>query len=320
MTTVLLGNTAPLTPSADPGAVPVRANIGNTITEVILRSDYDGDESRHALTTGNDRVLTLIGDALPEADFDLALAVQEINDLWSTAHSADPPEWVESDDPRLAEAIAHWFSSASHDAVGVDVGDLLGMATGDPQFGRTIATWVAARAHTCVVGRPEGWTSAADAPPLGGGSMETQWSHFSDDVLSRWRVRELLTNGGRDALHAQHLSTAAQPPTFNTMALANSATATTPAVTDTTLTGEITTAGGGLVAGVATYAHTVGTNTTTLTRTYTANASDALPVTMSQIGIRNTTPTLGYKTALGSNATLSASGDSLAITWTFTGG
>jgi hypothetical protein len=130
----------------------------------------------------------------------------------------------------------------------------------------------------------------------------------------------LLTNGGRDALHAQHMSTSAQPASFNYIALTASTTA--PAPTDTTLTGEITTAGGGLLRAQATYAHTTGTNTTTLTKTFTANGSDVLPVTIAQIGVFNasTSGTLGYHTALSSTATLNVSGDNVTITETVTGG
>jgi hypothetical protein len=50
---------------------------------------------------------------------------------------------------------------------------------------------------------------------------------------------------GRDALHAQHLGTAAQPAAFNYMAL--SANTTTASAASTTLPGEITTASGGLI-------------------------------------------------------------------------
>jgi hypothetical protein len=130
----------------------------------------------------------------------------------------------------------------------------------------------------------------------------------------------LLTTVGRDALHAQHLSTSAQPATFNYVALTASTVA--PASGDTTLTGEITSAGGGLLRAQATYAHTAGTNTTTLTKTYTANGSDALPVTIAQIGVLNATSsgTLAYHTALSATATLSSIGDSLSVTETVTAG
>lgn len=131
--------------------------------------------------------------------------------------------------------------------------------------------------------------------------------------------RYLLVNGGRDALFDQHMTTGAQPAAFNYIGL--TATSTAPSASDTSLTGQITTASGGLVAAQATYAHTSGTSTATLTKTFTANGSDSLPVTIAQIGIRNasgTGGTLGTRTLLSSTATLSSSGDALTVTCTFT--
>jgi hypothetical protein len=109
------------------------------------------------------------------------------------------------------------------------------------------------------------------------------------------------------------------------MALANNATATAPAATDTTLTGEITSAGGGLIRKLATYAHTAasgGAGTTTLTKTWTANGSDSLPVTVSQIGVFQgvvvAASRMLFKTALNASATLSTSGDQVQVTETVT--
>lgn len=103
--------------------------------------------------------------------------------------------------------------------------------------------------------------------------------------------------------------------------IALTANATAPAATSTTLTGEIATAGGGLVrAQATTISHTAGANTYALSRTFTANGSDALPVTIAKIGILNaaTGGTLVFETALTTTATLSASGDQLTITETVT--
>jgi hypothetical protein len=109
------------------------------------------------------------------------------------------------------------------------------------------------------------------------------------------------------------------------MALANSATATSPNATDTNLTGEITTASGGLIRKLATYAHTPasgGAGTTTLTTTWTANGSDSLPVTVSQIGIFQgvvvAASRMPFKTALNATATLTISGDQVQATDTVT--
>lgn len=130
----------------------------------------------------------------------------------------------------------------------------------------------------------------------------------------------LLTNGGRDALHAQHLSTSAQPAAFNYIGL--TANTTAESASDTTLTAEITTAGGGLIRAQATYAHTTGTNTSTLSKTFTANGTDTLPVTIGKAGAFNaaTSGTLAYEKLLTTTATLNASGDNVAVTWTITAG
>lgn len=156
-------------------------------------------------------------------------------------------------------------------------------------------------------GRPA-WISSTD-PEL----QRVAAGHFG---VPQGEPIALLTNAGRDALHAQHMSTSAPPAAFNYMALTASSTA--PNATDTTLTSEITTAGGGLPRAQATYAHTAGTNTTTLTKTFTANGSDSLPVTLAQIGIFNASSsgTLAYHTALNNTATLSVSGDNVTITET----
>ena len=102
--------------------------------------------------------------------------------------------------------------------------------------------------------------------------------------------------------------------------MALTANSTAPASTDTTLAGEITTAGGGLVRAVATYAHTSGASTFTLTKTYTANGSDALPVTIAKVGTFNSSTggRMVQETLLSSTAPLSASGDALTITDTLT--
>lgn len=130
----------------------------------------------------------------------------------------------------------------------------------------------------------------------------------------------LLTNVGRDALHQQLLTTGSQPAAFHYMGI--SANATAPSATDTTLAGEITTGGGGLVRASATFAHTTGTNTSTLTNTFTANGSDTLPVTIAQIGIFNASSsgTICFHTALSGTATLSVIGDNITVTETVTAG
>lgn len=89
--------------------------------------------------------------------------------------------------------------------------------------------------------------------------------------------------------------------------------------THTALAGEITTASGGLIRKGATYAHTGGTTTYTLTATFTANGSDALPVSVVQIGVFNASSsgTMAFEKTVTS-ATFTASGDAVTYTYTVT--
>lgn len=86
--------------------------------------------------------------------------------------------------------------------------------------------------------------------------------------------------------------------------------------------------GGGLRRRLASWAHTNGTATYTLANTFTANGSDTLPQTIAKIGVFqhyvNTTVTTSnsgiilFQTLLSATATLSASGDNVAVTDTVT--
>lgn len=100
------------------------------------------------------------------------------------------------------------------------------------------------------------------------------------------------------------------------------ATATAAVDGDTVLTGEITTAGGGLIRALATYAHTPAGTTTTLTKTFTANGSDALPVTVAQVGVFQgvvvAASRMIFRTVLNATAAFSLSGDQAQITDTVT--
>ena len=128
----------------------------------------------------------------------------------------------------------------------------------------------------------------------------------------------MRTTVGTDFAAAQLAGAASATAVAKWMAL--TANATAPAAGDTTLTAEIATASGGLVRAVATYAHTGGTNTYTLSNTFTANANDTLPVTVAKIGVFTATSsgTLVFETLLSATATLTASGDQVTVTQTVT--
>lgn len=132
----------------------------------------------------------------------------------------------------------------------------------------------------------------------------------------------LRTNAGADH-QARVMADTASTGTGSYAAanyIAVTANTTAPAAGDTTLTGEIATAGGGLLRAQAVYAHTNGTSTYTLTKTFTANGSDSLPVTLGKIGVFNASSagSMVFTTLISPTATLSASGDAVTITETVT--
>lgn len=102
--------------------------------------------------------------------------------------------------------------------------------------------------------------------------------------------------------------------------LALTANATAPSAGDTTLTAEIATASGGLIRAQATYAHTTGASTYTLVKTFTANGSDSLAVTVNKVGVFNASSsgTMPWSSILSPSATFSAVGDATTITETVT--
>ncbi len=102
--------------------------------------------------------------------------------------------------------------------------------------------------------------------------------------------------------------------------LALSASTTPPSAGDTTLGGEITTAGGGLIRAQATYAHTGGASTYTLSKTFTVNANDTIPVSVAKVGVFNagSAGKMPWSSLLSAVATLNAVGDNVTITETIT--
>lgn len=119
MVKLLIGNASPL--MADGSA----AEIGNTITEVTMAPYYnDAEQAELALSTSNDRVLSMIARYLQDEERMFALGIADVESLWSS-HSGDLPEWVECDeDPAFAAVLSNHFTNARHE---------------------------------CSVGRPDGW-------------------------------------------------------------------------------------------------------------------------------------------------------------------
>lgn len=98
--------------------------------------------------------------------------------------------------------------------------------------------------------------------------------------------------------------------------IALSTNAAAPVITDTTLSGELNNVGGGLNRTQATYSHTLGTSSYSLSNTWTANGSDGASNTIQKIGVFNTVSTgvgiLQFESTITSPPTL-VSGDTLSI-------
>jgi hypothetical protein len=142
--------------------------------------------------------------------------------------------------------------------------------------------------------------------------------HFRPDasgtpmLLDRQVTYNLVTFAGRDFMHAQIYSTGPGANGLNYVALSNDAVTETTA--STTLSNEIV--ANGLDRQIGAYSHTGGTNTTTISKTFTATGAQAAQkaalFTASSAGTMN--HVLGFtQRSLQTN-------DTLAITFTLTVG
>lgn len=135
-----------------------------------------------------------------------------------------------------------------------------------------------------------------------------------DEITSKLHgPTALKTKAGVDLIHAAVFGTAAQPAAANYIAL--TANNEAESASNTSLAGEITTSEGGLIRKQATYAHTTGATTATLTVTFTANSHDSLPVTVNKFGVFNKATsggTLAIETKITA-ATFNAEGDNTVL-------
>jgi hypothetical protein len=138
---------------------------------------------------------------------------------------------------------------------------------------------------------------------------------YDDFKVIADRIPNLLTNAGKDYFHAQdYTNNAAGGVGANFIALTESTI--TPAVGDTTLTGEITTNGlGRVIAGTRT--HTAASNTTTLSQTFTASGSFT-SVLASALFNASSSGTMAHIANFASGSGALVSGDQLVVTWTMT--
>jgi hypothetical protein len=129
--------------------------------------------------------------------------------------------------------------------------------------------------------------------------------------IYHYESHNLITNAGKDFIAAQVGSTSPGTNGANYIALSSNSAA--PAATDTSLTGEINT--NGLNRAQGTYSHTAGTNTFTVSKTFTATGT----VTDVQKTGLFTASSGGTMVAENTFATADLiSGDQLTVTWTIT--
>lgn len=198
--------------------------------------------------------------------------------IWAAhAKTGSAPAWVASDSPGLAALLAEHFG-------GIEVRKLEAVKTKEGVTvpgGALLTTALLVPALTLLLAKSMPW---------------------------------LKTNAGNDVQAAQMAGAASATAVLKWVAL--TANVTAPAAGDTTLTGEITTAGGGLIRKAGTYAHTTGAASYTITTTFTANGTDSLPVTIGKRGIFDASASgnMGFETLVLPTATLSASGDALTLT------
>lgn len=130
--------------------------------------------------------------------------------------------------------------------------------------------------------------------------------------LALWR-KNLLTNNGRDLFHAQcYTNTSAG--TRGSGFIASTESVITPAVTDTTLTGEIATNGLSR-ADATTKTHTAASNSTVIEHTFTATGAFTSVLASALFNAASgvtMTHTANFTTGSGTLAT----NDTLKITWT----
>jgi hypothetical protein len=139
-------------------------------------------------------------------------------------------------------------------------------------------------------------------------------------IYDEWKqlayaIPNLLTNAGKDYYHAQDFTnTSAGGVGENFIGLTESVI--TPAVTDTTLTGEIAT--NGLERAIATtLTHSAASNTTTLSKTFTASGSFT-SVLGSALFNAVSSGTMAHIANFSTGSGTLVSGDQLAVSWTMT--
>lgn len=271
--------------------------------------------------------------------------------IWSQ-HSPVPPTWVWCDeDPALATQLAQWHGipvgrpadvEATHwtnsGPPGVTMsGDVLALIVnnGNDIISRTVGGLTVGFNKATATGATATSLTATGTPFVASAYIGCTVvsltsgvygiiSANSTSVLTVDRWYNPATPGGAAATTPGATDTYAilsggPPACFMAISSTNAASV----ATDTTMAGEITTSGGGLIRALATYAHSASATTYTLANTFTANGSDTVPVTIYRDGlftsiVNGGTTTMMAETLLNASATLTISGDAVTITHTLT--
>lgn len=159
------------------------------------------------------------------------------------------------------------------------------------------------------IGRRHGYCSAVVIK-----KTKTTGEQPKPKQLALWK-HNLLTDAGKDWMHAQvYTNTAAG--TRGAGFIASTESSITPAVGNTTLTGEITT--NGLArADATTKTHTAASNTTTIEHTFTATGAFT-SVLASALFNAASAGTMPHIANFGTGSGTLATNDTLKITWTLT--
>jgi hypothetical protein len=199
-------------------------------------------------------------------------------------HAARGIDWVASSNPKLQKALATFLGAAEHQATT----ELHHLAERDPRL--------------------------EDLLQLVGIEQE-RWPEVEAGIEG---PTALKTTAGVDLIAGNAFGTSATVAQLNFIAL--TANSEAPKASNTSLAGEITTVGGGLIRAQASYSHTNGTSEAKLTITFTANGTDSLPVTANKFGVFNKATsggTMGIETAITAT-TFNASSDNATLTETLT--
>ena len=277
--------------------------------------------------------------------------------VWAQLSSAKP-SWVDSDNADLARVLAAWFgcplgrpsnTEATHwthqgpPGVGVENASpaleaALGITSLLVNTGNDIVSKSLGGGGIYTSGTRTstgtGTTSLTDSGAsfstslvgqiVVAGSVYGVIESATSTVLTIDRWYNFATPGGAagstpGATTAYVVVAGCAPALFMALSTTNSA----PAAGDTTMAGEITTAGGGLIRAIATYAHSASATTYTLANTFTSNGTDSLPATVYRIGVfismvNGWANSMMLETTLNASATLTTSGDAITVTDTVT--